>query len=248
MLELKDISFRIRDGESEKNILNNVNLVFDDNMIYAVTGPNGGGKSVLAKIIMGIEQPSTGSIIFNGRDITQTDVTERARLGIGYAFQHPPKFKGIRVRDILEMASADKDANVCEYLYQVGLCSQDYLDREVDSRLSGGELKRIEMATVLAMNLKVSIFDEPEAGIDLWSFKKLAESFKNLHRESNSTIVVISHQERIIDMADSVYLVSDGSVKEIDAKRFLESIKRNESCECSTNCERGLVRDAECTG
>ena len=212
MLELKNVSFEVE----EKKILKHLNLTIKDNCFTVITGPNGGGKSTLAKLIMGIEKPTEGQIILDGEDITNKTVDERARRHIGYAFQQPPRFKGLSVRNLLELASGkelDEDA-CCSYLSDVGLCSKDYLNRDVDASLSGGEVKRIEIATLLARDLKVSIFDEPEAGIDLWSFAKLVETFQQMQASSKQSIVLISHQERIMQLADEIIIVENGTIKQ----------------------------------
>lgn len=211
MLELQNISFQV-DG---KYILKDINLKIEDNQFTVITGPNGGGKSTLAKIIMGIEQPTSGTILFQGEDITTMDIHERAQRKIGYAFQQPPRFKGMSVRKMLSLAHGKDldEARCCSYLTDVGLCSKDYLDRDVDTSLSGGEVKRIEIASILARDLKLSIFDEPEAGIDLWSFAKLVETFQNLQKQSHQSIILISHQERIMKLADEIIIIENGSIK-----------------------------------
>ena len=216
MLELKDICFA-RDG---KQILDNVNLKIDSKKFVAITGPNGGGKSTIAKIIMGIEKPDSGKIIFNGEDITNKSISERANMGIGFAFQQPVRFKGITVGDLMDL-SVGRETNFvekCDILSSVGLCSKDYLKREINSSLSGGELKRIEIATVVARGTSLSMFDEPEAGIDLWSFNNLIEVFENMAKTVQGSIVIISHQERILNIADEVILIEKGKVKEIGKK------------------------------
>ena len=212
MLELRDICFEV-DG---KHILNHINLTIDDHKLYVITGPNGGGKSTLAKIIMGIELPTSGQIIYNGEDITNLTIDERAKRKMGYAFQQPPRFKGMSVRRLLQLAHGGPLEEACcvSYLSDVGLCSKDYLDREVDTSLSGGEVKRIEIATLLARDLQLSIFDEPEAGIDLWSFAKLVETFQNIKSQMNQSIVLISHQERIMKLADEIVIIENGKVKQ----------------------------------
>ena len=215
MLELKHISFQVDDGSRELGILDDVSFTLEDGRFFVITGPNGGGKTTLARIIMGIEKPTAGQILLNGRDITDLDVTERARLGIGYAFQQPPRFKGLTVRRLLSLAHGSdlpEDA-CCAYLTNVGLCSRDYLNREVDASLSGGEVKRIEIATLMARELEVAIFDEPEAGIDLWSFAMLVQSFKNLSRGKHKSVILISHQERIMQLADEILVVADGRIR-----------------------------------
>lgn len=216
MLELKNICFE-RDG---KKILDDVNLVINNNKFVVITGPNGGGKSTLAKIIMGIEKPDSGRIIYEGVDITDLDITKRAKLGIGFAFQQPVKFKGITVHDLINFAVEKKIkfSEACEFLSQVGLCPKEYINREVNEQLSGGELKRIEIATVVAKKPKLSIFDEPEAGIDLWSFNNLIQVFEKMHDEISGSIIIISHQERILNIADEVILVTHGKIKEHGTK------------------------------
>ena len=211
MLELRNVSFEV-DG---KKILNNISLTMEDNRFTVITGPNGGGKSTLAKLIMGIEKPTEGEILFDGEDITAMSIDERAKRKIGYAFQQPPRFKGMSVRKLLSLAHGkDLDEEICcSYLTEVGLCSKDYLNRDVDASLSGGEVKRIEIASILARDLKLSIFDEPEAGIDLWSFAKLVETFQKLQRESRQSIILISHQERIMQLADEIIIIENGAIK-----------------------------------
>ena len=211
MLELRNVSFEV-DG---KKILNNISLTMEDNRFTVITGPNGGGKSTLAKLIMGIEKPTEGEILFDGEDITAMSIDERAKRKIGYAFQQPPRFKGRSVRKLLSLAHGkDLDEEICcSYLTDVGLCSKDYLNRDVDASLSGGEVKRIEIASILARDLKLSIFDEPEAGIDLWSFAKLVETFQKLQRESRQSIILISHQERIMQLADEIIIIENGAIK-----------------------------------
>ena len=216
MLEIKHLSYQVEDETGgELGILNDVSLTVADNQFVVITGPNGGGKTTLAKAIMGLVRPTGGTISWNGTDITDLDITQRARLGVSYGFQQPPRFKGLKVRDLLSLASGRenlKREEACQYLTRVGLCAADYIDREVDASLSGGEVKRIEIATILARNADLMIFDEPEAGIDLWSFARLTETFRQLHDERGATLVVISHQERIIDLADEIVLVSDGVI------------------------------------
>ena len=216
MLELKDVCFE-RDG---KKILDNVNLKIDDKKFVVITGPNGGGKSTIAKMIMGIEKPDSGKIFFNGEDITEKTISERANMGIGFAFQQPVRFKGITVEDLMDLSVGRKTNFVekCDILSSVGLCSKDYLKREINNSLSGGELKRIEIATVVARGTALSIFDEPEAGIDLWSFNNLIEVFENMSKTVQGSIVIISHQERILNIADQVILIEKGNVKEVGNK------------------------------
>ncbi len=215
MLTLENVSFDAPDEETgEKEIIRDISLTIDDGEFIAVTGPNGGGKSTLAKLIVGIEKPTAGRIYFEGQDITDLSVTERANLGISYGFQTPVKFKGITVNDLIRLA-AKKDitrAEACEYLSEVGLCAKDYIYREVNGSLSGGELKRIEIATILARGTKFSIFDEPEAGIDLWSFQNLIQVFERIRQNNAGTVMVISHQERILKIADEIMVLVDGHI------------------------------------
>ena len=215
MLELKHISYSVREADETLGILKDISLTVDDHKLVVFTGPNGGGKTTLAKIIMGLVTPTEGQILWNGQDVTHMTITERAKLGISYGFQQPPRFKGITVRDLLTIASGDDKLSkdkCCQYLTKVGLCANDYLDREVDVSLSGGEVKRIEIATILARPSGLLIFDEPEAGIDLWSFAKLTETFRLLQSKGKNTILVISHQERIIDLADEIVMLSNGQI------------------------------------
>ena len=220
MLELEDISFSVRENGRTKNILKNINLKIEDDKFLVVTGPNGSGKSTLAKIIMGINKPSSGKIIFNGKDITNLSISERAKLGISFAFQQPVKFKGITVKQMISLA-AGKEISVgdaCKYLSDVGLCARDYIDRDIDGSLSGGELKRIEIATIIARESELAVFDEPEAGIDLWSFNSLIKTFKNLKEKYKCGFMIISHQERILDIADKIVVLSSGQVKTVGTK------------------------------
>ena len=222
MLELKNISFKVKalDNNEEINILDNISLTIDIGKIVVITGPNGGGKSTLAKIIMGIEKPTSGQILLDGVDITNLSITERAKMGIGYAFQQPPRFKGVTVEKMLQLASDNElsEELCCEYLSKVGLCSAEYLKRDVDNSLSGGELKRIEIASLMARNSKISIYDEPEAGIDLWSFSMLVDTFTNFKKSNDQSVIIISHQERIIDLADELIIISDGKIQNIGTK------------------------------
>jgi Fe-S cluster assembly ATP-binding protein len=230
-------------------ILKDINLTLEEKKIYVMTGPNGGGKSSLAKSIMGIYRPTEGKILLDGTDITDLSITERAHLGIGYAFQQPARFKGLNVRDFLKLAAGpDSRVNYCDLLYDVGLCAQDYMTREINASFSGGELKRIEIASILARELKIALFDEPEAGIDLWSFQRLTETFQNLNKKYDTTIVIISHQERILRLADQVIVVADGAVSEITSQdKILGDLELLESdCQCRTGCAREGRADAEC--
>ncbi len=235
MLTLQNISFQVS-GESDgsKEIIRDLNLSFEDHTFIAITGPNGGGKSTLARLIMGIEQPTSGKIIFNGTDITHMDITGRAKLGISFAFQQPVRFKGIKVRDLITLAAGNKIklADACDYLSRVGLCARDYINRDVDASLSGGELKRIEIATVIARNTPLSVFDEPEAGIDLWSFNNLINVFEELHRSSDNSLIIISHQERILNIADEIVVLADGAVQARGKREDIlpELLKGTEGC------------------
>ncbi len=228
MLELQNINFE-REG---KKILNNINLKIDTNKFIAITGPNGSGKSTLAKIIMGIEKPDSGKIIFQEKDITNMPIEERANLGMSFAFQQPVKFKGITVYDLLRIASKKQitKKEACEILSQVGLCAKEYVDREVNGSLSGGELKRIEIATVAVRQTKLTLFDEPEAGIDLWSFNNLIEIFENMRDIVKGTTLIISHQERILEIADEVILMKNGQIEKIETSE--EFMKNNVSKIC----------------
>lgn len=215
MLEMRGLCFTAKSEKGEIDILNHVDLSIEDNRFVVITGPNGGGKTTLAKAIMGIVQPTAGQILWDGADITNLSITERAKCGISYGFQQPPRFKGLKVRDLLKTAAGQwlSRQECCEYLNKVGLCANDYVDRDLDAALSGGEIKRIEIATILARDANLMIFDEPEAGIDLWSFAKLTDTFTMLHAEKKHTILIISHQERIIRLADEIILVAEGTVK-----------------------------------
>ena len=219
MLELIDISY-VRDN---RKILNNINLKIEGKKFVAITGPNGSGKSTLAKIIMGIVKPTSGKILFMGEDITDLDISQRAKLGIGFAFQQPVKFKGITVKDLIELSleKGTKCQGSCHYLTDVGLCPKDYMNREINSNLSGGELKRIEIATVVARKCKLTIFDEPEAGIDLWSFSNLIDVFQKMHETIKGSIVIISHQERILNIADEIILLDNGKITQIGNKDII---------------------------
>lgn len=235
MLELQNLCFQVSDAsDARKEIIKNINLTFNDHTFIAVTGPNGGGKSTLARLIMGIEKPTSGRILFNGTDVTDMNITERARLGISFAFQQPVRFKGIKVKDLIALAAGNggKQPNICDYLSKVGLCARDYINRDVDASLSGGELKRIEIATVIARNTPLAVFDEPEAGIDLWSFNNLIQVFEELHSSNDNSLIIISHQERILNIADEIVVIADGTVQGRGKREDIlpELLKGTESC------------------
>lgn len=229
MLELKNICFT-RDN---KKILDNISLELEDNKFYVITGPNGSGKSTLAKIIMGINNQDEGQVVFNGKDISNLPINERANLGMGFAFQQPVKFKGITVYDLIKL-SAKKNISkkeACDILSKVGLCAKEYVDREINSSLSGGELKRIEIATVAVKNSKLTIFDEPEAGIDLWSFNNLIKIFEDMRKLTNGTTIIISHQERILNIADKIILLNEGKIDKVgEAKEIVGTILAKSNC------------------
>ena len=227
MIELVDISYEI----DNKKILDNVNIKFDSNFTV-ITGPNGSGKSTLAKIIMGIIKPTSGKILYNGEDITSWSIDKRAKEGISFSFQQPVKFKGLTVHDLINISSGEEldSCKACNILSQVGLCAKEYINREIDNSLSGGELKRIEIASISVRNSKVTIFDEPEAGIDLWSFNNLIKLFKDLREKNNSINIIISHQERIINIADKIILLDSGKVKEIKSKKELNDVVELTPC------------------
>ena len=239
MLELKDISFQVNDETADKEILKNINLKIED-LFVAITGPNGGGKSTLAKLIAGIVTPTSGQILLDGEDITGLSITERARKGISFAFQQPVRFKGLTVKDLITLASG-KDISIsqaCSYLSEVGLCAKDYIDREVNDSLSGGELKRIEIAMIIARGTKLSIFDEPEAGIDLWSFNNLIQVFENMYQKINGSILIISHQERILNIADRIIVIADGEVSTAGSREEVLPKLLGSSEACSTLMEK----------
>lgn len=238
MLKLKNVSFGVTESQGKKEILKNMNLCVGENKFVVITGPNGGGKSTLAKIIMGIEKPDTGQILFEGQDITDKSITERANLGISFALQQPVRFKGVNVLDLLRLAVKKQLSVVdaCQYLSEVGLCAKEYINREVNASLSGGELKRIEIATILARSTKLSVFDEPEAGIDLWSFQNLIQVFEKMREKTNGSVIIISHQERILDIADEIVVISDGLIlKHGSREEILPEIMGTTSA--STGCQ-----------
>ncbi len=248
MLKIEDLTL---EAEGNFKILDDINLNLDKKKLYVITGPNGSGKSSLAKTIMGMYTPTSGRIYFEGQDITDLSITQRANLNIGYAFQQPPRFKGITVEELLKLSlgkNGAEELDLCELLLDVGLCAQDYLKRQVDGSLSGGELKRIELATVLARQLKLAIFDEPEAGIDLWSFQRLAETFETIHYKYDTSIVIISHQERILNLADEVIVMREGQISELTTKEnFLSKLENDADCRCRQSCEKGALYDeVEC--
>jgi len=215
MLELRHLQYSVTEDAATNDIIRDVSLTVPDGELLVLTGPNGGGKTTLAKLIMGLLTPTAGQILWNGEDVTGLDLTERAKKGISYGFQQPPRFKGIKVGDLLSIASGKKllrRAEACAFLTQVGLCAADYIDRDVDTSLSGGEVKRIEIATILARGSSLMILDEPEAGIDLWSFNKLTETFSSIHEARDATMIIISHQERIIALADEIAVIDHGEV------------------------------------
>lgn len=237
MLELKNVSYKVQDELGEKEILKDINLTLDERFV-AFTGPNGGGKSTLAKVIAGIIKPTAGKIYFNGEDITELSVTERANKGISYAFQQPVRFKGLTVRDLINIAAGKtlKVSDACAYLSEVGMCARDYIDREVNASLSGGELKRIEIATILARGTSLSVFDEPEAGIDLWSFGNLIKVFEKMHEKTQGNILIISHQERILNIADKIVVIADGKIREQGKKEeVLPRLLGKDACKILTD-------------
>lgn len=244
MLEIQNLSYHVEGETGGIDILRDISLTVEDKKFIVVTGPNGGGKTSLARAIMGINPASSGKILWNGEDITDLSVTERARRGISYGFQQPPRFKGMKVRDLLDVAAGKKmrHDDACAYLTKVGLCARDYIDRDVDTSLSGGEVKRIEIATVLARKSGLMIFDEPEAGIDLWSFARLTDTFREIHDKKEATILIISHQERIIRLADEIILVANGvvsargSVEEIYPRIMADTIAGCNLLEVNGKC------------
>lgn len=239
MIELRNITYHVKDEAGEKDVLDNVSLTLDGHFV-ALTGPNGGGKSTLAKVIAGIIRPTAGKVLWNGEDITDLSVTERARKGISYAFQQPVRFKGLTVKDLLSIAAGKNAtlATACEYLSEVGLCARDYLDREVNASLSGGELKRIEIATILARGTKLSLFDEPEAGIDLWSFSSLINVFEKMREKTQGDIIIISHQERILSVADHIVVLANGKVQKSGTREEVLPSIMGANAACKTLTEK----------
>ncbi len=236
MLEVKNLVFHTLDNGVEKSIIEDISFKVEDGEMLVITGPNGGGKSTLAKLLMGIEKPDSGAIVMDGADITEYTIAQRANAGIGFAFQQPPRFKGMTVKRLLSLAAGWElpENKCCDYLSGVGLCAREYLNREVDNTLSGGEMKRLEIATVLAKPHKLCIFDEPEAGIDLWSFSMLVKQFEQLHKNKMESLILISHQERIIQMADRIMVVRDGKIAALDEREkvFPDLVNEDTGCVC----------------
>ncbi len=235
MLELRNICYEVGVDKESKEILKNVSLTIDEHFV-AITGPNGGGKSTLAKMIAGIIQPTSGQILLDGEDITELNITERAKKGISFAFQQPVHFKGLTVKDLISIAAGKNMSvtEICNILSEVGLCAREYIDREINNSLSGGELKRIEIAMILARGTKLSIFDEPEAGIDLWSFNSLIRVFEKMRDEINGTILIISHQERILDIAEKIIVIANGEIEKIGSKEEILPTLLYTSTSCQT--------------
>lgn len=234
MLEVKNLRFHPIDNGVEKSIIDDISFKLEDGEMLVITGPNGGGKSTMAKLLMGIERPDSGSIFLDGVDITEYSITDRAKAGIGFAFQQPPRFKGMTVERLLSLAAGEKlpEKLCCDLLSNVGLCAREYLKREVDATLSGGEMKRLEIASVLAGSHKLCIFDEPEAGIDLWSFSMLVKQFEQIHQNKKESLILISHQERIIEMADKIMVIRDGKIADFGTK---EAVYPGLMC-CEAGC------------
>ncbi len=240
LLSLRNIDVSFIDENLENEVLRDVSIDFEPKKIYVITGPNGGGKSTLAKYIMGMVEGKNGQILLDGEDITTEGIVSRSKKGIGYAFQMPPKFKGLKVSELLRLSRGEGKKSVRNTLKNVGLCPEDYLDRSLDSSFSGGEMKRIEIASVFIRDLKVAIFDEPEAGIDLWSFQRLTETFEELNHNTDTCIIIISHQERIMALADEIIVIEKGEITDRTTKHvFLESLKETRTCDGSSTCCRG---------
>ncbi len=235
MLEVKNLIFHPLENGLEKSIIEDVSFTVAEGEMLVITGPNGGGKSTLAKLLMGIEKPDDGKIFFDGEDVTDLSIDQRANRGIGFAFQQPPRFKGMTVKRLLSLAAGEEmpENKCCDYLSSVGLCAREYLNREVDNTLSGGEMKRLEIATVLAKPHKLCIFDEPEAGIDLWSFSMLVKQFEQLHADKKESLILISHQERIIQMADRIMVIRDGKIQALGRKEEVYPGLVNEDLGCA---------------
>ncbi|MGN0607029.1 MAG: ABC transporter ATP-binding protein [Oscillospiraceae bacterium] len=245
MLEVKNLTFKVNENGNERYIVNDISFDVKEGEMLVITGPNGGGKSSLAKLLMGIEKADSGKIILDGQDISDFDIDHRAKAGIGFAFQQPPRFKGMTVSKLISLAAGKPlpEEVCCALLSKVGLCAKEYLNREADSTLSGGEMKRIEIATVLAGTHKLCIFDEPEAGIDLWSFSMLVKEFEELHKTNNQSQILISHQERIIKMADRIMVVDNGKIAHIGSKEeilpiLLHDNNDNTSCKCINKSDK----------
>ncbi len=242
MLEVKNLTFKVNENGIERSIVKNISFQVENGEMLVITGPNGGGKSTLAKVLIGIEDADEGQIILDGEDITSYDINHRANAGIGFAFQQPPRFKGMTVSRLLSLAAGRqlKEPECCSLLSRVGLCAQEYIMREVDSTLSGGEMKRIEIATVLAKRHKLCIFDEPEAGIDLWSFSMLIQQFEKIHNRKEESLILISHQERIIRMADRIMVIEDGKIGAVGPREEIlpQLLDKDDSCTCMNCGER----------
>lgn len=242
MLQVEHLSFEVAEEGRQSEILSDVSFTVEDGEMLVITGPNGGGKSTLAKVLMGIHQATSGRVLLNGTEITNLKIHERARAGIGFAFQQPPRFKGMTVRRLLSLAAGKTldETTCCDLLSSVGLCAREYIDREADATLSGGEMKRIEIATVLAKSHDICIFDEPEAGIDLWSFSMLVKRFEQIHQEKKESLILISHQERIIEMADRIMVIADGKVQSIGtAREMIPQLFGEEEQACACRMQKG---------
>lgn len=246
MLKLRDVNLEVTNGTENKDILKNIDLELEDRKFYAITGPNGGGKTSLAKVIMGIYEDAQGTIVLDDDDITHCNITERAKRGISYAFQNPPKFKGMTVNELLKISGSEDKNTTMLRLRAVGLCPQDYIDREFDASLSGGEMKRIELATVLSRPSRVIIYDEPEAGVDLWSFENLLRLIRNYHKKNNVISIVITHHERVLSLADEIILISDGMIREKGPReKIMPLIEKDFRCKWQDDCG-GVGNEVEC--